>query len=320
MSTTITSSPEPTPTPVAVATAVASAAVAGVTPELRIGMSIEFIICGILGIILNALLLYCLYPKLTKKAHNDIFLSTFVVITDIFVSIGLIIRGSVNTLPYVLYELDSNWCKFDLIYNAQVLVFSGYSLGVMSLERFFLICFNWSFPLYFWFILVAVYWIPPLTISLVGLGYNIAVLSKSKVNCTMMPVGVGYIYFIFTFCMFFSSFASVIISYCGIMIVKYRQCLNQINMNIPKDQVYSECRTTIIKSFVYIMLYLGVFMSKFLLVIWELALGRKRTIAMDAASNCTGALSVVANALVLLYINNEVRLSFTKLVKSVVKL
>ncbi|KXN74423.1 hypothetical protein CONCODRAFT_2431 [Conidiobolus coronatus NRRL 28638] len=258
MSTTIASLPEPTSTPIAVATSVT-----GVTPELRLGMSIEFIICGLLGIILNTLLMYCLYPKLTKKAHNDIFLSTFVVITDIFVSIG--------------------------------------------------------FPLYFWFILVAAYWIPPLTISLVGLQYNIAVLSKSKVNCTMMPVGVGYIYSIFTFCMFFSSFASVIISYCGIMIVKYRQCLNQINMNIPKDQVYSECRTTIIKSFVYILLYLGVFMSKFLLVIWELALGRKRTIGMDAASNCTGALSVVANALVLLYINNEVRLSFTRLLKSIIK-
>ncbi|KXN66207.1 hypothetical protein CONCODRAFT_11996 [Conidiobolus coronatus NRRL 28638] len=182
----------------------------------------------------------------------------------------------------------------------------------MSLERFFLICFDIILPPFFWFFLVAATWIPPIIIAILVLVYpqELSVTSKSKAACTVIPSGPGYAYFLCTMTLFILSFICVISGYIGIIVVKFRQCLNQLNLNVPKDQVYKECRVTITKSFVYIFLYLLVFMSKFVIVCYELSTGKRRTLEMDAVSNCMVSCSVLANALALLYMQNDVRVSF----------
>ncbi|KXN74424.1 family A G protein-coupled receptor-like protein [Conidiobolus coronatus NRRL 28638] len=273
-----------------------------ISDELRHGISVEYMLLGVFGGILNTLILTVLIQKIKKSSHTDVKLSAIVVITDLIVSSGLFIRSIVGLLPYHLLELDQKWCLFDFIFTAQFLIFSGYSLGVMSLERFFLICLGIEFPFIFWVLLVAISWLPQIIYSFINMSYpNIILVGRTKTACTMAATGPGFGYFILFTVFFFLSFFSVIIGYVGIMIVKFKQCIKQINMNVPKEQVYKDLRTT----------------GKFFILLYELTTGKKRTIEMDAVSNCMVSCSVIANPLVLLYMNNEIREGFVTFIKKI---
>jgi hypothetical protein len=289
-----------------------------ISEELRHGISVEYMLLAIFGGILNTLILTVLIQKINKSSHTDIKLSAIVVLTDLVVSLGLLMRSILGLLPYHLLEIDQKWCLFDFIFTAQFLIFSGYSLGVMSLERFFLICLGIEFPFVFWVLLVAISWLPQLIYSIINITYpNIILVGRTKTACTMAATGPGFGYFILLTVFFFLSFFSVIIGYGGIMIVKFKQCIKQIQMNVPKEQVYKDLRTTSIKSIVYISVYLIVFSGKFFILLYELTTGKKRTIEMDAVSNCMVSCSVIANPLVLLYMNNQVREGFVVFVKMI---
>jgi hypothetical protein len=244
-----------------------------------------------------------------------------VVVTDIFVSSGLFIRSIIGLLPYHLLEISKSWCTFDFIYTAQLLVFSGYALAVMSLERFFLICLGIQLPFYFWVGLILLTWIPQLSYSIAAAAIqdNFIVVGRTKTACTAGAAGIGYGLFVMVLALFFLSFACVIVGYVGIMVVKLKQTLNQLKMNVPKDQVYNDLRSTIIKSIIYISVYCGVFSGKLFIVVYELFIGKKRTIEMDAVSNCLVSCSVIANPLVLLYMHNDARESFVSFMKSIKK-
>jgi hypothetical protein len=111
--------------------------------ELRVGLLINTFISGVLGFTLNPLLAWVLIKKLRKGgAHGDIKLCTFIAVSDTLVSICLILRSIVAKFPTNLLKVDSNWFKFDAAVTTVFLVVCGYSLAVMGIERFLLICFN----------------------------------------------------------------------------------------------------------------------------------------------------------------------------------
>ncbi|KXN66208.1 hypothetical protein CONCODRAFT_11997 [Conidiobolus coronatus NRRL 28638] len=85
----------------AIATAASQA-----SDSFRQGVGAEFIICGVIGLLVNCILLSVLVKKLNTgiNAHTDIKICTFVVVTDIFVSVGLIIRGVVAVQPTIIFE------------------------------------------------------------------------------------------------------------------------------------------------------------------------------------------------------------------------
>jgi hypothetical protein len=292
-----------------------------ISDELRTGISIEYMLVGIAGFTLNVLIFTSLIEKLKKASHTDFKLSMIVVVTDIFVSSGLFIRAVIGMLPYHLFEISKEWCTFDYFYTALLLVLSGYSLAIMSLERFFLICLDIQFPFYFWVVLILLTWLPPYIYSFIIIGSEnvFIIVGKTKTACTAGAAGMAYGLFILILILFFLSFGCVIVSYVGIMVVKVKQCLNQLRMNVPKDQVYSDLRSTLIKSIVYISIYVMTFSSKLFIVVYELFIGKKRTIEMDAISNCMVSCSVIANPLVLLYMHNDTRETFFAFIQSIKK-
>jgi hypothetical protein len=193
----------------------------------RSGILIHLFICGFLGFSINTLILFILVQKLRRRnAHVDIKLCTFVAATDVVVSLCLIFRSIFTKYPFNLIQDSQGWCKFDVLTGSQVLLFSGYTLGVMSIERFLLICFNRQLSFAFWLVLIILTWIPQYIMASIGIANDIQVLVKIRVYCTVPPKGVGYGVFLFATVMFITSFLSVLISYFGIMIVKYKQCLN----------------------------------------------------------------------------------------------
>ncbi|KXN65107.1 hypothetical protein CONCODRAFT_13418 [Conidiobolus coronatus NRRL 28638] len=226
-----------------------------ISKELRDGILINIGLSGGLGLIFNLLLSWVLIKKVAKKgAHGDIILCTFVAITDVFIRIGA------NLILGLLLSL---------------LIFSGYSLGVLSIERFLLICFNITFPVYTWFILIFIAWGSQFTLAIMSLTQGLQILSKTETQCSALPQGIGYIFVSVAVIFSFISFFIVITSYCSIMITKFRQCLNQINLNVPKDQVYIELRSTATKSIINIVFFLIVYMPKYYVAVFEVTTGKK---------------------------------------------
>jgi hypothetical protein len=81
--------------------------------------------------------------------------------------------------------------------------------------------------------------------------------------------------------------------------------LESAYLNVPKEQVYSEFRSTFTKSLINISLYILVFIGKIVTIIYEFATGKKRTLLMDIVSNGLVVYSGFVNALILLYMNTE---------------
>jgi hypothetical protein len=289
-----------------------------ISEELRNGLLINIGVSGALGLIFNLTLASVLIRMIRKgNSHGDIKLCAYVVFTDVLVSFMLIIRAIFGKYPYNIWKEHPYWCRFDVGFTGQLLVYSGYSLGIMSIERFFLICFNIKVSVLVWFSLIALTWTAQFALVWVALSDGLQVLTRTEVQCGAIPIRGGYYAYVLAIFLLFFSFFCVITSYCSISIVKFRQCLNQINLNIPKEQVYTEFRTVLAKSIVNIALYIIVYSPKVYVALYELTTGQKRTIVMDIVSNGLILYSVIVNAFILFYMNQQVRNSFIQLLRDI---
>ncbi|KXN64855.1 hypothetical protein CONCODRAFT_13800 [Conidiobolus coronatus NRRL 28638] len=220
-----------------------------ITENLKDGILINFAICGVIGLVLNVLVLSVLVEKLRKRgAHTDVKICSFVAFMDIFGSVGLLFRSIVAKYPYNIFKVHPNWCKFEILVVTQGINCSGYTLGVMSMERFLLICFNLQLSIWFWVSFIVFICTTILAFSIICVVNSLQSLTSTEVSCTYANAGVCYYGLIATAGFFFFSFTSVLVGYLGIVIFKSKQCLNQINLNIPKDMVYNELKSTLIKS------------------------------------------------------------------------
>jgi hypothetical protein len=289
-----------------------------VSESMKNGLAINIGVSGAFGLIFNLLLSWVLVKKVRKRGvHGDIILCAFIAITDVILSLALITRSIISRYPYNLIKVHPKWCKFDIGFTTQLLVYSGYSLGVMSFERFLLICFNIKLSVCVWFLMIGIVWGSQFSLAMISISQDMQLLSKTEVQCTFIPQKISYYLYILAVTYLFSTFTLIVTCYCCIMIAKFRQCLNQISLNVPKNQVYSELRSTFIKSIANIILFLIVYMPKIFVSAYELLTGRNRTIFMDIISNSTIVYSPAVNALMLIYMNQEVRNSFIRLLKDI---
>ncbi|KXN65379.1 hypothetical protein CONCODRAFT_13043 [Conidiobolus coronatus NRRL 28638] len=285
--------------------------------NLQNGMLVNSGICGVFGISINILILIVLWKNFKKgNVHTDIKICTFVSFVDVIVSFGLIFRAIFVKYPYNILKLHPNWCKFEFIAVTMLINCSGYILGVMSVERFFLVCWNIQLPTIIWFTLIFLVIAVAEGSGIASVADNLQVLTISEVTCTVKTIKAGYVCYIISATFFLLSFTTVIFSYFSIMVVKARQCLNQINLNIPKEAVYAELRSTVFKSLIYIILYILVFSGKFYVLCYITLTGKKRTLPMDVASIILLSYSPSVNALILLCMNQNVRTDFIILIKS----
>ncbi|KXN71071.1 family A G protein-coupled receptor-like protein [Conidiobolus coronatus NRRL 28638] len=287
-------------------------------PEgIRDGILINFAICGVLGFTLNSFLLAVLYNMVKKgRAHSDIKLCLFIAIVDLIISIFMLFRSILYKFPYNLIKYHSGWCKFDVLFIGILLVNSGYSLGIVAIERYLLICFNIKFSAKIWFGLIALIWSGQLATSLSCAYYDFIVITKTETYCTIKGIGPCLPGFYIGVILAYSSFATVVFCYFGIMIFKIKQCLNQINLNVPKEKVYKELRSTLAKSIINIVIYFLVFGMKLYVFTFELVTGKKRSMELDLVSLILISYTEVANALILLYMHAEVRTNLLNMLKT----
>jgi hypothetical protein len=284
---------------------------------LKNGILINYGICGVLGILLNTLILAVLISKVKKgKAHVDIKLCLFIVSIDMVISIGMIFRSIFMKYPYNLIKYHDAWCKVEVLIMGQLLICSSYSLAVMAIERFLLICFNIKLSACFWFSFLALAWVIELSCGSICAYYNYNILTRTETYCTFSFTGVCRSGFIVNICIFYFSFFSVSICYFGIVTFKIKQCLNQIKLNVPKGIVYKELRSTLVSSFINILVYYLVFSGKLFVFTYELSTGKKRKLLLDVVSLMLISYTCIANAIILLFMNLEVRKNFFMLLKN----
>jgi hypothetical protein len=289
-----------------------------ITSDFQDGILINSGICGFIGITINTLILIILLNKLKKgNSHTDVKICTLVSFLDLLVSFGLIFRAVFAKYPYNLFKHIPFWCKFEVCAVTQLINCSGYTLGVMSVERFFLICWNIAFPDIFWLVVIFLIVSTAEIMPIIGVYSDLQYLTAAGIACAVQPIEFGYYCYIITTIFFLISFIIVILSYFSIMVIKAKQCYNQINLNIPKDTVYAELRSTLTKSLIYIFLYIFVFSAKFYSLFYTMITGNKRTAVMDALSIILISYSPSVNSIILLYMNHEIRKDFIKLLKSI---
>jgi hypothetical protein len=288
-----------------------------VSQSIQDAMLIDFAICGIIGFILNFLVLCVLISKLRKPgAHTDIKICTFVASTDLLASIGILFRSIFTKFPYNIIKVHPNWCRFDGLISV-ILNCSGYTLGVMSAERFLLICFNIQLSIWLWLMLIFGIYLLMIALTISSMVYNLQILTSTQVSCIYSASGVGYYGFLFSTILFVVSFIAVIVSYFGIIITKSKQCLNQINLNVPKEKVYKELRSTLFKSLINIALYLVCFSGKLYGLLYTLITGLRRPMKVEIFCQSIICWSATVNALILLYMNTEVRKSLITMLKGI---
>ncbi|KXN64723.1 family A G protein-coupled receptor-like protein [Conidiobolus coronatus NRRL 28638] len=288
---------------------------ASINEALKLGLQVNLGACGVLGLILNSIVIWVLMRKL-KRSNTDIQICKFVAISDTLVSCGLLFRSIFTVYPYNILQVHPNWCKFDALITNQGINCSGIILGIMSIERFLLICYNIKLSIKFWLVLLISIIILCFSLLIVCIINDKQFLTQLEVSCSVKSIGGCYYGFLGTTIFFFAAFTTVVISYVGIMLFKVKQCLNQLNLNIPKDRVYLELRSTLLKSLSYILLYITVFSGKFYTLSYIIITGQNRTLAMDIWQQSLISWSPIANAVILLYMNNEVREAFTNHLKN----
>jgi hypothetical protein len=278
-------------------------------------MLINFGICGLIGFTFNSLVLCVLVSKLRKHgAHTDVKICTFVASSDLLASMGILFRSIFAKFPYNIIKVHPNWCKFDGLITI-IMNCSGYTLGVMSAERCLLICFNIQLSIWFWLIVILGIYLIMMILTISSIVYDSQILTSAQVSCVYNNIGVGYYGYLFGTLFFIISFISVLVSYFGIIVTKSKQCLNQINLNVPKETVYKELRSTLIKSLINVTLYLFCFSGKLYGLLYLLIYGLNRPMMVEVVSQSMVCWSSAVNAIVLLYMNTEIRNSFIALIK-----
>ncbi|KXN64765.1 hypothetical protein CONCODRAFT_13965 [Conidiobolus coronatus NRRL 28638] len=155
-------------------------------------MLIDFGVCGLTGLILNSLVLCILVSKLKKRgAHTDVKISTFVASTDLLASMGILFRSIFTKFPYNVIKVHPGWCKFDGLITI-ILYCSGYTLGVMSVERYLLICFNIKVSIWFWLIVIISIYLVMIILTILSIASNLQVLTSTQVSCLYNSTSVGY--------------------------------------------------------------------------------------------------------------------------------
>jgi hypothetical protein len=285
--------------------------------SIQDAMLINFGICGLIGFTFNSLVLCVLVKKLKKRgAHTDIKICTLVASTDLLASMGILFRSIFAKFPYNIIKVHPNWCKFDGIITF-ILNCSGYTLGVMSAERCLLICFNIQLSIWFWLILIFSICLSMGILVILSIVNGLQILTSTQVSCIYIATNAGYYSYLFTTISFVVSLIVVLVSYFGIIITKSKQCLNQINLNVPKETVYKELRSTLFKSLINIILYLACFSGKLYGLLYNIITGLKRPIMVDVVSQSMICWSAAVNSIILLYMNTEIRNSLITMLKGI---
>jgi hypothetical protein len=266
------------------------------------------------GLIFTSILLYILLKKLKKSKHNDLILTFLTVLVDSISSGGLLFRAIFTQYPYNILKEHYTWCYYDAMINNFILTYSGYILGILSVQRMLLIVFNLKVSIYIWILIACA-----LYFTILGFGIYIATivspsLSIVEVFCLIKAgPSTKIIYTLLLVCTLLM-YILTIISYISIIIFSCKQCLKQLSLNLDKSTVYKECRVILYKSLLFLIPYMVIYFGRIYCWLYEMILSKPRTFSMEYTAIILQSTSVIVNCLTILYMHKEVNKDFVNFI------
>jgi hypothetical protein len=277
-------------------------------------LRILFIVISIINIFFTLIILSLTMRYLNKAVHNDILLTLIAVIVDLFASFGLLFRGIFSNYSGNILKLYYNWCAFDVCVNSVLLAYSGHALCILSLEKMLLISFNIKFSLYFWifwlFVIYLANFIQAVYLSAIG---NAAV-SPIELFCIFKLKAESKPFYYTLISTSIAAYSLTVTSYLILIVFCCKQCLRQLEFNVPKTKVFNEARIIISKSLLFLVPYMVLYSGKIYVWIYEWSTGTRRTWSMEYTATMLSAMTVIVNCLTVLYMNEKIKSDFVILI------
>lgn len=273
-------------------------------------LRIIYFILSILGILFTSILLIILTKKLKKSSHNDIILTILTVSVDSVSSGGLLFRAIFTQYPYNILKEHFRWCAYDTLVNNFSITYSGYILGILSVQRMLLIIFNIKISIYYWLLISAILYILVWSQILYHTIINNVFLSIVEVFCLIRGGPDAKTFFITIVTCTMVTYILTIISYIAIMIFSSRQCLKQLTLNLERSLVYKELRTVILRSLIFLITYIIVYSGRVYCWLYEMSTGKTRTFTMEYVAIILQSSSVIVNCFTVLYMNRDISRDF----------
>jgi hypothetical protein len=273
-------------------------------------LRIIYFVFSICGLTFTSILLLILLHKLKKTKHSDIILTLIAVFVDFIASGGLLFRAIFSQYPYNILKAHYNWCVYDSFMNSLILIFSGYSLSILSLQRMLLIVFNFRISIYLWLLVVSILCLPMWALALYQALNKNMLVSIVEVFCIVKNNQIGKPYYLDIMVCTLATYSITIISYISIIIFSCRQCLKQLTLNLDKSVVYKECRIIIFKTLFFLIPYMLIYSGRMFCWFYEFSSKKQRTWTMEYVSVIMISACVVVNCLTVLYMNKEVNKDF----------
>jgi uncharacterized membrane protein YuzA (DUF378 family) len=276
-------------------------------------LRIIYFVLSICGLMFTSILLIILSKK-SKTKHSDFILTIIAVSVDCFSSGGLLFRAIFTQYPYNILREHYYWCAFDGFLNSHMLVFSGYTLSLLSAQRMLIVVFGIRFSIWIWLFVIII-----LAFTLFGQTIYQTVLSNFKLSvigvfCTVNSNPIAKPFYLTVTTLTMITYILTIVSYISIILFSIKQRLNQIDLNIDKAIVYKECRAIIFRSLFYLIPYMLIYSGRVFCWIYEFSTGSKRTYTMEYVSVILISTGVVVNCLTILYMYKEVNNDFVKFI------
>ncbi|KXN65052.1 hypothetical protein CONCODRAFT_13497 [Conidiobolus coronatus NRRL 28638] len=269
------------------------------------------------GLIFTSILLYILLKKLRKSKHNDLILTLLAVLADSVSSGGLLFRAIFTQYPYNILKEHYSWCYYDAMINSVNLLYSGYILGILSVQRMLLIVFNLKVSIYIWISISCT-----LYFTILGAGIYISTLASPSLSivevfCLIKGVSSSKTFYTPLITCTLLTYLLTIISYLAIIIFSCKQCLEQLTLNLDKSIVYRECRTIIFKSLFFLIPYMVIYFGRVYCWLYEMITGNSRTFIMEYVSIILLSSAVIVNCFTILYMNKEINKEFFNFITKV---
>jgi hypothetical protein len=278
--------------------------------EFTTALRIIYFVLSISGLAFTLILLLTLSKKLKKTSHSDMILTIIIVSVDFTASVGLLFRAIFSQYPYNILKAHYNWCVYDNFINSLVLVFSGYTLSILSLQRVMLIVFNFRVSIYIWILIILILCFPAWGLALYQALNNNVLVSIVEVFCIVKNNQIGKIYYLYLMVCTLATYLLTIVSYISIIVFSCRQCLKQLTLNLDKSVVYKECRVIIFKSLFFLIPYMLIYSGRMFCWFYDFSTGKQRTWTMEYVSVIMLSTGVVVNCLTVLYMNKEINKEF----------
>jgi hypothetical protein len=278
-------------------------------------LRIIYYVYSILGLVFTSTLLIVLYKKQKKSKSGDIILTIVTVSFDCVASGGLLFRAIFSQYPYNILKEHLGWCSYDTFINAAFLSFSGFILGILSLQRMLIIVFNLRISIWVWLVII-------ILMIFIVLGQTIYQIINENIQLSIIGVfcyaknnSMGKPLFLNLVIYTLATYFLTIISYISIIIFSCKQCLKQLDLNLDKSVVYKECRVIVFKSLLFLIPYMLIYSGRLYCWLYEFSTGSPRTFTMEYVSIILISSCVVVNCLTILYMNNNVNTEFVNFLK-----